>query len=181
MQRESVERIGRRHTGALLLGRILLATFFFVDGVYKCSVQAWPSYRQFMFDSFKALGVYNNYSYGGMADVTAVVFCISEIVGSVLLALGWREAGTLILCVYLVVENALQNGEFLLMRGVNMLKFIPFLRNLALVGGLIVSGAHEDHNIGGGSRDTPNSRIRQLQKHLTRPEFDPNATPLKEL
>ena len=120
----------RPHSGgALLVGRLLAAAFFFVDGAYKLSGTAWPSYRQFMFDSFKALGVYNNYSYGGLADVTAVLFCLCEVVGGGLLALGWRETGALILCFYLVVENGMQNGEFLLMRGIDMLKFIPFLRN----------------------------------------------------
>ena len=84
----------RPHSGgALLVGRLLAAAFFFVDGAYKLSGTAWPSYRQFMFDSFKALGVYNNYSYGGLADVTAVLFCLCEVVGGGLLALGWRRDG----------------------------------------------------------------------------------------
>ena len=76
--------------------------------------------------------------------MTAACFCLAEVAGALLLAGGWREPGALLLCVYLVVENGLQNGEFLLMRGVDMLKLIPFLRNLALVGGLIVVGAYSD-------------------------------------
>jgi uncharacterized membrane protein YphA (DoxX/SURF4 family) len=170
----------RRH-GALLLGRLLAALFFFADGAYKFSGKAWPSYRQFMFDSFKAAGVYNNYAYGGLADVTAACFCLAEVAGALLLAGGWREPGALLLCVYLVVENGLQNGEFLLMRGVDMLKLIPFLRNLALVGGLIVVGAYSDGDEGAEQPAGPNSRQLQLRKRRAKPEFDPNATPLKEL
>ena len=170
--------------GALLIGRLLAALYFFVDGVYKFSGKAWPSYRQFMFDSFKAAGVYHNYAYGGASDVTAALFCLVEVIGSFLLAAGWRESGALLLCGYLVIENGLQNGEFLLMRGVDMLKFIPFLRNLALVGGLIVVGAYSDDNEDVSRekvQSVPNSRYRQLLKERARPEFDPNATPLKEL
>ena len=180
--------IEQEKSGALLIGRFLMAFFFFVDGLYKFSAQAWPSFRQVIFDSFKELGIYNNYSYGGLADVIAVAFCLFEVVGSILLALGWREAGSILLCFYLVVENGIQNGSFLLMRGVDMLKFIPFLRNLALAGGLIVVGAYtqftESHSNSNNSDNdffVPNTRQRQLKSRKSKPEFDPDATPLKEM
>ena len=86
----------RPHSGgALLVGRLLAAAFFFVDGAYKLSGTAWPSYRQFMFDSFKALGVYFS---SDLADVQR--FCSAYRGRGRWAARLGGETGALILCFY---------------------------------------------------------------------------------
>ena len=75
--------------GALLFGRILVALFFLVDGSYKTSEQAWPGYRDFVYEKFNLLGLqHDKIGFGGLGDVCAGTMVIMELLGAVLLLLG---------------------------------------------------------------------------------------------
>ena len=160
--------------GALLVGRILVAFFFVIDGCYKCSEQAWPGYRDFIFEKFNQLGLqHEKIGYGGLGDVVAAMLVGWELMGAVLLLIGFRAYGAGILVAYLVPMSFLSH-TFLVARGLDMTQFLPFLQGMALVGSLIVMGSYSD---GEEERPRPVENSRDVQRDANTLDFKEDELP----
>jgi uncharacterized membrane protein YphA (DoxX/SURF4 family) len=160
--------------GALLFGKILVALFFIIDGSYKTSTQAWPGYRDFIYEKFNLLGLqHEKLGYGGFGDVSAVILVIWEILGAVLLLMGFRSLGAGLLVFYLIPMSILSH-TFVLAKGIDMTQFLPFLQGMALVGSLIVIGAYPDNR-----KQLPVrvENTRDVQRDANRVDFKENELP----
>ena len=147
--------------GPLLVGRLLIALSFFVDGIYKLSPigGAWTGYRDFFFTRFMELGFHGKGSYGGSSDMCAIFFALAEICGALWLMAGFRDVGAGMLCIYIVPMSLLQH-PFLLERGIDMSHFIPFMQMIGLLGGLIVLGSYSNSVAADGAADSDNDDMR---------------------
>jgi|TARA_B110000091_G_C13524815_1_gene353896 uncharacterized membrane protein YphA (DoxX/SURF4 family) len=160
--------------GALLLGRILVALFFLVDGSYKTSEQAWPGYRDFVYEKFNLLGLqHDKIGFGGLGDVCAGTMVVMELLGAVLLLLGLRSYGAGVLIAYLIPMSLISH-TFVVERGIDMTQFLPFLQGLALVGSLVVMGSYSEEE---DDRPVSIENSRDGQREANPMDFRENELP----
>ena len=162
--------------GALIIGRILVAFYFVIDGCYKTSDQAWPGYRDFIFLRFTEMGLQHEHiGYGAMGDVIATIFIMIELFGAILLLLGFRVQGCGLLVGYLIPMSFISH-KFITKRGIDMTQFLPFLQVMAMVGAIIVMGAYPN-NITNDKKTHAIENTRDVQRDVNKPAFAENELP----
>jgi len=165
------------NSGALLFGRVLVAVYFIIDGCYKTSDQAWPGYRDFIFARFNEMGLQDEHiGYGAFGDMIAASLIGIELVGAVLLLMGFRSYGAGCLVTYLIPMSFVSH-QFLVKRGVDMKQFLPFLQGMALVGTLIVLGSYTDDDYGVEPLPEMIENTRDLQRDTNMTDFEENEMP----
>jgi uncharacterized membrane protein YphA (DoxX/SURF4 family) len=165
------------NSGALFVGRILVAVYFIIDGTYKTSDQAWPGYRDFIFERFTEMGIqHKNLGYGAFGDMIAACLIGIELLGAVLLLMGFRSYGAGCLVAYLIPMSFVSH-KFLVERGVDMKQLLPFLQGMALVGSLIVLGSYSDDSYGEEPLPEKIENTRDLQRDTNKTDFEENELP----
>ena len=161
--------------GALLVGRLLVAFYFIIDGCYKTSDQAWPDYKNFVYERFNELGFQHKHiGYGALGDVIGAAFVALELFGAMLLLVGFRRYGSGILVAY-ILPMAFLSHKFLVPRGIDMKQFLPFLQYIALAGAIIIMGAYPEEPREFKARPVENTR--DTQKDVKTPDFEENELP----
>ena len=113
-----------------LLARILLAALFLVSGVRSLTAVAGTTAY------FARLGV-------PMSEVAAWVVIVIEIVGAILLIVGWRtRLAAWALAAFVVVATLLAHRFWAVDPGQYANQLNHFLKNLAVIGGLLLVVAH---------------------------------------
>jgi putative oxidoreductase len=135
---------------AAFLGRILLSAIFLLSGANK--FMAWEQTTQYM--ESKGLPA---------APVLLPVAAAAEIAGGLSLLLGlWARLGAIGLIAFLVPTTAIFHGFWALEGAEQQAQMIQFLKNLAIMGGLLLVAAFGP---GGCSVD----RLRAGSPPSTRP------------
>lgn len=128
-EREAAARIAPR-PGTLLIGRVLLATIFVISGLGK--LMQWDQTVAYM----TAQGL-------PWAAGLLVIAAAAEILGGLSIATGtFARLGALGLVVYLVITTVVFHDFWNLAGAERQAQLIHFLKNLAILGGLLALVAH---------------------------------------
>jgi uncharacterized membrane protein YphA (DoxX/SURF4 family) len=113
-----------------LAGRICLALIFFVSAASKLSDFSGNAARM------AAKGI-------PAAGLMLAGACVFEIVGALLVVLGWRtRLGAWLLILFLIPTTLLYHNFWASDGGERLAQMLEFLKNLSIIGGLLLVAGH---------------------------------------